>query len=194
MNDLTTNDWLILVNAQHPLSPDFIPGDLIPAPFSGKEWMNAAAAEQLQRLIHAIFGEREIVVTSAYRSYEEQQRLYRHSLKSHGEHYTKLYVAEPGRSEHQTGLAVDLGFADYANDVICPTFEGRAVSLHFMERMAEFGFILRYPKGKTAVTGIAHEPWHFRYVGCPHSQLIQQQRWTLEEYHRFINRGREAND
>jgi len=55
-----------------------------------------------------------------------------------------------------------------------------------MQQMMNYGFILRYPEDKQEITGISYEPWHFRYVGLPHSQVITAQKWTLEEYHDYL--------
>ncbi|WP_086349274.1 D-alanyl-D-alanine carboxypeptidase family protein [Candidatus Enterococcus clewellii] len=182
-----------LINAAHCLTPFEVPADLVEAPFSaGKAQVSLEVAEQLSQLIHHVGGEKQIIVTSGYRSYAEQQCLYEHSLTKYGRAHTENYVAKPGCSEHQLGHAVDLGFADTTNDEVCPTFEGREVSQKFLASMANFGFVLRYPKGKEVVTGIAYEPWHFRYVGRPHSEIMCQQSWTLEEYQAFLRDGGEV--
>ena len=91
-------------------------------------------------------------------------------------------MALPGCSEHQTGLAIDLGLAADEIDFIRPDFPADGVCGAFRRRAADFGFVLRYPAGKEAVTGIAHEPWHFRYVGVPHARLMTEMGLTLEEY------------
>lgn len=72
-----------------------------------------------------------------------------------------------GCSEHETGLAIDLALAGEEPDFIRPPFPDRGICRRFRQRCADFGFVLRYPAGKETVTGIAHEPWHFRYVGVP---------------------------
>lgn len=87
----------------------------------------------------------------------------------------------PART-HQTGLAIDLGLAADEIDFIRPDFPADGVCGAFRRRAADFGFVLRYPAGKEAVTGIAHEPWHFRYVGVPHARLMAEMGFTLEEY------------
>ncbi|MCB5953357.1 D-alanyl-D-alanine carboxypeptidase family protein [Enterococcus sp. BWT-B8] len=195
MRNKLTIDFPILVNSENQLQPDFLPADLVQAPFSqGNKWMETTAAAQLEKLIRFIGGEKDIIVTSAYRSFAEQEKLYNYSLCVHGKAYTELYVARPGCSEHQTGLAVDLGLSDSQNDEICPTFNGKEISTRFLERMSEFGFILRYPEGKSRITGIAYEPWHFRYVGCSYSRFIAQHDWTLEEYYNFFKQWREKDD
>ena len=93
-----------------------------------------------------------------------------------------LAVALPGCSEHETGLAIDVGEAREVIDFIRPAFPDTGVCAAFRRAAARYGFIERYPKGAQAVTGIGHEPWHFRYVGWPHAGLMAQRGVTLEEY------------
>ena len=94
----------------------------------------------------------------------------------------RSYVALPGHSEHQTGLAIDLGLQKEVIDFIRPDFPYEGICESFRRRAVKYGFVERYEKGKEAVTGIAHEPWHFRYVGYPHSEIMKEQDLALEEY------------
>ena len=82
-------------------------------------------------------------------------------------------MALPGCSEHQTGLAIDLGKAAGYIDFIRPAFPYDGVCGRFRRLAARYGFIERYQRGKEEVTGISAEPWHFRYVGAPHAQLME---------------------
>ena len=88
----------------------------------------------------------------------------------------------PGCSEHQTGLAIDLGENRPDIDFLCPAFPDDGPCGELRRRAADYGFVLRYPEGKEAVTGIGHEPWHFRYVGWPHAKLMEEHHLVLEEY------------
>lgn len=106
-----------------------------------------------------------------------------------GEAFTRQYVALPGCSEHQTGLAIDLGRASEHIDFIRPDFPTDGVCGAFRRLAARYGFIERYPRGREAVTGIAHEPWHFRYVGAPHALLLTENGLCLEEYPDFLRAG-----
>ncbi|MCL2757337.1 MAG: D-alanyl-D-alanine carboxypeptidase family protein, partial [Coriobacteriia bacterium] len=92
------------------------------------------------------------------------------------------YVALPGCSEHQTGLAVDLALNQPDIDALRPHFPYSGICGAFRSKATHYGFIERYPKGKEHITGIAHEPWHFRYVGAPHSRIMKDMGFTLEEY------------
>ena len=140
------------------------------------------AAESLSRLMAEIDGWRHIVPVSGWRSREEQQAIWDDSLKENGADFTRKFVALPGHSEHQTGLAIDLGLKQEHVDFIRPEFPYSGICQTFRERAAEYGFILRYPAGKESVTGIAHEPWHFRYVGAPHAEVMTEKGLCLEEY------------
>ncbi len=87
------------------------------------------------------------------------------------------WVAVPGTSEHQLGIAVDIN----ADKERC---ENEDVYLWLAENAHKYGFILRYPQGKEDITGISYEPWHFRYVGVENAQIIYEKQICLEEYTR----------
>ena len=95
-------------------------------------------------------------------------------------------MAVPGHSEHQTGLAIDLGENKEPVDFIRPAFPRSGICEQFRQEAPKFGFIERYRKGKEPVTGISEEPWHFRYVGYPHSAIMAERNLTLEEYISFL--------
>lgn len=125
-------------------------------------------------------GDSSILVNSTYRSLEEQQSIYDSYVQSNGEEYAKQYVADPGSSEHHTGKALDLTiryedgtYVQMKNYEHLDTF----VSLCIMN-----GFVQRYPENKYAFTHINTEPWHYRYVGIPHSYVMFKKNACLEEY------------
>ncbi|EAC9448679.1 D-alanyl-D-alanine carboxypeptidase family protein, partial [Listeria monocytogenes] len=130
--------------------------------------------------------EDEICLLDGYRTEKQQRHLWEYSLKENGLSYTKQFVALPGCSEHQLGLAIDVGLKGSQDDLICPRFRDSAAADLFTQEMMNYGFILRYPADKQEITGIGYEPWHFRYVGLPHSQIMANQQWTLEEYHQYL--------
>lgn len=174
---------LVLVNASHPVRPEALrPARLAPALGAPDILMEAGAAALLQALVAAVGGEGKIVPVSGWRSGEEQQQIWDDTLAKNGAEFTRRYVALPGCSEHQTGLAIDLGRAARRIDFIRPAFGSTGVCGALRRAAARYGFILRYPADKQAVTGIAHEPWHFRYVGAPHALLMERQGLCLEEY------------
>ena len=114
-------------------------------------------------------------IISGYRSYDTQKRLFNKYKKIDGEKTANTYSAKPGYSEHQTGLAFDLGCIDHS-------FEDTMESKWLEENAHLYGFIIRYPKGKENVTGYIYEPWHVRYVGLEHAKKIKESGMCLEEY------------
>lgn len=125
-----------------------------------------------------------IVIDSAYRSIVDQENLYNESITKYGEEYTTKYVAKPNYSEHHTGLALDLSIV--VNGQIQDATTHPEIYNKIYETihsyLKDFGFILRYPKGKENITGYAYEPWHIRYVGKFIAKIIFENNYTLEEY------------
>ncbi|MCM3357165.1 M15 family metallopeptidase [Psychrobacillus sp. MER TA 171] len=110
-------------------------------------------------------------LNSGFRTGIDQQKLY--------EELGSQYALPAGYSEHQSGLSIDIGSTEGMMEY---TLEAEWLAQH----APEFGFILRYPENKVEVTGIAFEPWHFRYVGKPHSLIMTKEDLVLEEYLAFI--------
>lgn len=140
------------------------------------------AASILQKLFDDIHCGEQIFPVSGYRPKQEQVQIYQNSLLDNGAEFTAKYVMPPNCSEHQSGLAIDLALNQPEIDFLRPYFPYTGICGAFRDRAAAFGFIERYPNSKENITGIAHEPWHFRYVGAPHSKLIENMSVTLEEY------------
>jgi D-alanyl-D-alanine dipeptidase/carboxypeptidase len=134
----------------------------------------------------AVGGWQSIRVCSGWRSEAEQESIYQSALAEHGAAFTGKFVAKPGQSEHQTGLAIDLGIHAPQKDALCPEFPDSGICRVLRQKAAAFGWIERYPLGKENITKIAHEPWHFRYVGFPHAAIMAQRSLTLEEYIEFV--------
>lgn len=177
---------LILVNAEHSYQGEES-NDLMPVTeFHENIHMNRRAAVLLCELMKKINGWSSITPVSGWRSMEEQQNIWNDSLAENGLEFTQKFVAAPGHSEHQTGLAIDLGLRQDNVDFICPDFPYEGICETFRKNAADYGFIERYPANKEAVTGIGHEPWHFRYVGIPHAFIMSENHLTLEEYTEFI--------
>lgn len=109
-------------------------------------------------------------IRSAYRTKEEQRELYE-SLPSG-------LAAPVGGSEHELGLALDVFIEGWTGGEILKTDAGR----YLHSNCHEYGFIIRYPNGKSDITGISYEPWHIRYVGKPHAEIMYLESLTLEEY------------
>ena len=159
-------DGILLVNKTYSVPYNYAPGDLTQECKAAFERMRKDAAAQGLNLY----------INSAYRSYSYQQSLYNRYVSRDGKRVADTYSARPGHSEHQTGLALDLNTVtqSFAN-----TKEGKWVAEH----CHEYGFIIRYPKGKTHLTGYYYEPWHLRYVGADKATQITNSGKCLEEYY-----------
>lgn len=178
---------LILVNGQYPYRAGIAEDSLVPVNSdSGKVLLERRAFGLLSRLMDDIRGWTQISAVSGWRSKREQQSIYDQSLRENGADFTERFVARPDHSEHQTGLAIDLGLKKPEIDFIRPDFPYSGICQTFREKAVTYGFIERYPRGKETVTGIAQEPWHFRYVGAPHAAIMAELSLTLEEYHAFL--------
>lgn len=175
--------FLYLVNRTHPLTCRPDPEELVPAlPGWTEVLLLRPAAKALQALLADLGAGESIVPVSGWRSHAEQETLWASSLRENGRVFTETYVARPGCSEHETGLAIDLGENVPDLDFIRPSFPEEGICGAFRARAADYGFLLRYPKGKESVTGIGFEPWHFRYVGTPWAGKIAGRGLVLEEY------------
>jgi len=125
-----------------------------------------------------------IAIESSYRSIEDQQAIIDDFTVKYGDDYVKQYVAPVKTSEHHIGLAVDLCVkidGEFLID-IDDLLANDEVYLEIHKYLADFGFILRYPKGKENITGYSYEPWHIRYVGVVPASIIYENNLTLEEY------------
>ncbi len=178
---------LILVNAKYPFQGSIQKDTLssvseaIPAVF-----MDSSAAKLLTSLMEKLHGWEQIIAVSGWRCAQEQKEIYAASLKENGKKYTEQFVALPGHSEHETGLAIDLALKQEHIDFVCPHFPYTGICQKFRQNAATYGYIQRYPQSKESITGIGHEPWHFRYVGIPHADIIAERGLTLEEYIAFL--------
>ena len=198
-NDLETEDavldddssedvYLVLVNKDHILPGDWVQKiELISDqdPWGNEVKIEKTTLEQFNKLQSALLKQDvDIRLDSVYRSVEEQVALWESFEEEYGEDYCKKYLAEPGYSEHHTGLAVDVcimkdGEAINDNDTMLAETE---LFKKVHELMPEYGFILRYPEGKESITGYVYEPWHLRYVGVDVAKEIAEKNITLEEY------------
>lgn len=188
--DTTTIDFLI--NRDYPLTVNYRPDDLvvpdIPFAFSDKTLdkrkLKKVAADALEELYNAALAEEGLTIygVSGYRSYDRQYDIYGANLITRGIRHTNLYSAAPGNSEHQTGLAIDVSCKSIGFG-LTNNFASTPEGLWLTDNCWRFGFILRYPKNKEAITGYAYEPWHIRYVGVPLAYYLYTNSLTLEEYY-----------
>ncbi|WP_226683052.1 M15 family metallopeptidase [Sutcliffiella horikoshii] len=180
----------VMVNKFWSLPEGYRPADLIKpnVPFSfgdensDRSKLRAEAAESLEVMFNVAKGEGiELYARSGFRSYETQEAIFKNEVATFGYEQAVLYVALPGTSEHQTGLAMDVTAKSVGLELV-EAFEGTAEGKWLASNAHHYGFILRYPKGKTNITGYAFEPWHFRYVGVDIAGEIYTKGLTFEEY------------
>ena len=158
--------WVV-VDKQRPLRPkSWIPQDLVtPAlPHTNVPQLRRPAGTALVTMFAAAKRDGVTLVSlSAYRSYATQQSIFNRNIASLGRAKTLQLTAKPGYSEHQTGLADDLGDGGSCDLQVC--FESHRAAKWLSANSWRYGFIQRYPLGYTKITGIQVEPWHFRYIG-----------------------------
>ena len=126
----------------------------------------------------------DMIINSGYRTIADQTDIYDYYLEAKGEEYAKAYVANPGQSEHHTGLACDLSF--FLDEGYSEPIGEHSHGSWVTEHCSDYGFIVRYPADKVEYTHIAYEAWHFRYVGPVHASLIRQMGVAYEEYVGFL--------
>lgn len=180
---------LTLVNFENTLPENFAPEKLAEVD-NGYE-ADSRIAEAAKKMIADAYAENvRIIALSAYRDYEYQTELFENKVQrlqqekgysvDKAREEAKTVVAYPGTSEHQLGLALDL--VDARHTKLDESQENTTAYKWLYEHCAEYGFIVRYPNGKTNITGIIYEPWHFRYVGEEAAKVIMEEGLTLEEY------------
>lgn len=130
-------------------------------------------------------GLKTVNIVAAWRSAEEQEALYQQALQQKGAQHAAAYLAVPGESEHHTGLAVDLALY-FPETGLSDDFTGSGAYAWIVDNAWRYGFVRRYPEEKAAVTGISGETWHYRYVGLPHSKIMADMNFCLEEYLDFL--------
>ena len=169
MENITLDQSMMLINKQNHLPDDFVPS--ISEYKDTTVFMNdcmLSAYESFSAAVKAKTGNK-LYVSSDFRTADEQAALY---------DADPLTATEVGASEHQSGLALDVYVARYAGDAFIKSPSGRFVGSNSWK----YGFIIRYPSYAEDITGIRYEPWHIRYVGHPHADVIYNNQTTLEEY------------
>jgi len=164
---------LVLVNKNNYLNEDYFPKNLVyieKNQISRPVYINKEVYKYYKKLKKvALKNNFDIQAFSGFRSYSYQQSIYVDSP----------YQALPGESEHQTGLALDISLLEIG---LIPEMGDYPIYDFLSKNAHKYGFILRYPKGKEAITGYNFEPWHYRYVGLKHAKAIYNRNITLEEY------------
>lgn len=181
------DDPKVLVDRTHGLPMDYAPNDLVSlrdlgVPTLGSNTLlRREAAENLERLVAsaAAAGE-ELVVSSAYRSYEDQRFSYERLVSIYGAEADRM-SATPGHSQHQLGTAVDFTNAAVGYEVL-QSFGSTTASVWLTRHAHEHGFVLAYPPGDEAETGYEWEPWHYRYVGTDNARRARESGLNLQEF------------
>lgn len=181
------NSLWVVANKVRPLEPlGHIPPDLVGArvPYVANATMRAEAAAAMEKMVAAAAAEGAgaLMVQNAYRSYDLQVQVYNNHVNRAGVEQARTHSAMPGFSEHQTGLSADImGWPQSCSIQAC--FGATPQGAWLAEHAWRFGYHLRYPEGKTDVTGYVYEPWHFRYVGPElATELRVKGIVTLEEF------------
>ena len=183
----TDSGLLMLVNAEYRIPDGFDPDKVM---FEDTYYlMREEAAENIEIMLDDMeneLGEAPMVV-STYRTYQKQVDLFNTDYNGklaqglspeEAMKQTRRYVALPGASEHHTALAIDLSNDGTLEEDFIDTEAGKWIK----KNCYKYGFVVRYPKAKEEMTGIGYEPWHIRYVGRPHSDIMYANNWCLEEY------------
>ncbi|MGL4875582.1 MAG: M15 family metallopeptidase [Clostridium sp.] len=186
LKSIRSDEHLLLCNKKVLLSDNYKPADLVdsnlpfisyvttrqlnkPTKNAATEMFNAAKSSGIS-----------LLGASGYRSKETQKNLYQSNVKKHGYDYASKYSAPPRSSEHETGYALDIVTSKHQS--LTTSFDKTPAFKWLNENAHNFGFILRYPKGKENITSYNYEPWHYRYVGVNHAKIIKENNLTLEEY------------
>lgn len=175
-NNVTVDESLLLVNGKYKINENYVPQVIYHEERDVE--INRCAKDAFDELSKALFektGE-TLFISSAYRDYEKQQEIKEEEGK---------IAQNPGCSEHQTGLAIDVFVKNFAGKSFIKSQSGQFVN----EKCGDYGFIIRYPVFGEGKTGISYEPWHLRYVGLPHSKIINNSKITFEDYIEFFELG-----
>ncbi|MBC1764267.1 D-alanyl-D-alanine carboxypeptidase family protein [Listeria seeligeri] len=185
---------LVLANKDYSLQSSYTPPDLVRpnVTFSfgdeqvEKVQMRKEAGTALEEMFQAANEDGyKLFAVSGYRSYKRQQEVFQAEVNSKGDTKAREAVAYPGTSEHQTGLAMDISSESQSyelTEAFGTTPEGKWLE----ENAHNYGFILRYMKGREDITKYQYESWHYRYVGKDAATIIYENNWTLEEFFNHV--------
>ena len=182
-----TDELLILVNYKYAMPEDY---ELNLVDIENNKQIDSRAAEPLKNMLDDCRkAGYDPYIRSAYRDVETQTALYNKKVKEYknsglsqkeAENKASQWVAYPGKSEHNLGLALDIVDKNY--QTLNESQETRSTQKWLMENSWKYGFILRYPTDKKSITHINYEPWHYRYVGKANAKMIHDSGLCLEEY------------
>ena len=164
VDGVTYIDGILIVNKTYSLPKSYNYGLTDETLKAFNKMRNAAAKDNIS-----------LEIASGFRSYEEQETLYKEYSAENGQKEADTYSARAGYSEHQSGMAIDVNGADFS-------MVGQKDMKWLEKHCSEYGFIIRFPKGKESITGYSYEPWHIRYVGKKTAKEMKKQGLCLEEY------------
>lgn len=185
-NSVDLNEEVIIVNKYYYLNKNYIPRDLVKVETDYSEYdisLNEEAYIQFKLLYQAALKKGiKIMIISGYRDYCKQMKIWNQKSNCYSKEWIESYVAFPGHSEHQTGLAIDI--------TIKKSLELNKCIEWLKLNSYKYGFILRYPKGKEEITGYNYEPFHYRYIGKKVAKIIFEEKITLDEYYEYYIRNK----
>ncbi|MBQ7131761.1 MAG: D-alanyl-D-alanine carboxypeptidase family protein [Oscillospiraceae bacterium] len=167
---VTFIDGIMVVNKSYPLPVDYVPqstNDYGLDDMCYSAYLDMKSDAQDDGI--------SLYISSAYRSYSTQSSLYSNYVANRGQQAADTFSARAGYSEHQSGLAIDV-------NEVSDAFIGTPEAIWLAEHAHEYGFIIRYPEGKSDITGYKYEPWHIRYVGIETATHLYENELTIEEY------------
>ena len=178
------NDILVLVDKKRPLPQDYVPvTEEFPLGYavSSDYWARPEAVSAYIKMVDAMEEETGLwmYVTSAYRGFASQERLFNNYVADHGEEKARTFVAYPGTSEHQTGLTIDLVTPN--GDMFA--FGDTDQSTWVDENAHKYGFVIRYEVQHEDVTGYMAEPWHLRYLGSDVAREVYESKKPFDDYY-----------
>ena len=183
----TCDYLLVLVDRQNTLPENYVPRDLVSLrsygiPTLGVDMLlRQEAAEHLSQLVAAASAAGEkLIVTSAYRSFQDQQAVFARGAFVY-EREAGRHCALPGQSQHQLGTTVDFT-SEAANFRLWTPFEDASAARWLLEHASEYGFVLAYPKGGEAETGYEAELWHYRYIGVENGRRLKDNGLSLQAF------------
>ncbi len=186
--DLTSDDSITrYISQKYPVSENYVPADLrtVNVHVSKPQQLRSEAADKLEEMFKAAIDDRiYLKLASGYRSYREQADLHSYYTQTRGAYYASIVDDHPGASEHQLGLAADLGCWNGACE-LSYCFTSYPNYKWLQENSWKYGWIERYPEGTQSITGMAYSPWHYRYLGLEEAKKVHESGLTMEEYYKI---------
>lgn len=185
----TSKGNLILINKFNHINKNYAPENIIAVSNQYAYGNNSITEETFNAFKNMFYAAKKedltLIITSSYRDYETQDKLWNQYAYTYGDDYADSVSARAGYSEHQSGYAIDIvTYNSVMND-----FEETDEFKWLQKHAHEYGFILRYPKGKEDITGYDYESWHYRYVGEEVATSIHDKKITFDEYYAYYIEG-----